>query len=472
MSTETGGAAEALQAGVNEFERVPVPATQWKSLRSFLAMYAGEHVAGTEFMIGPLFLAAGVSAFDLIFGLLAGNALATLSWLFICAPVAVKLRVTLYRKLEQVCGLQLVTLYNVVNGVLFCILAGAMISVGVTALGVPFHLKMPGLQDWLPNSVAWVVGVVLVGAVFTYVAARGYDAMAKVAEVAAPWMIVIFLACGLVTLPALGVHSPGEFWEVAKTRIWKGGEPFPGQPKFTFWHVMFFAWTCNAAMHLGLVDMAIFRYAKKWTYGAASGVGMFIGHFMAWIAASLLLALQIARDPNHTTVAPGPMAYEAAGVAGVLCVLIAGWTTANPTLYRAGLAFQSIFQNHSRFALTVVAGALATTAAIFPALVMKLLDFVGLYGTILAPMGAIVLVDVYLLEKFGLRPNLAEQQGLKFNLAAGLAWVLTLYLCAGLNVALGIEVYFLAVPAWLMAGLLYGLLSLLLQARLCAKPSK
>ena len=26
-------------------------------------MYAGEHAAGTEFMIGPLFLTAGVSAF-------------------------------------------------------------------------------------------------------------------------------------------------------------------------------------------------------------------------------------------------------------------------------------------------------------------------------------------------------------------------------------------------------------------------
>lgn len=467
MSTTSAPSAAVTTAAGGEFERVPVPASHWKSLRSFLAMYAGEHVAGTEFMIGPLFLAAGVSAFDLIFGLLAGNALAMLSWMFICAPVATRLRVTLYRKLEQVCGVQLVTLYNLVNGVLFCILAGAMISVGVTALGVPLHLKMPGLQDWMPNSVAWVVAVGLVGAAFTYVAARGYDTMARVAEVAAPWMILVFLACGLVTLPALGVHSPGEFWEIAKTRIWKGGEPLPGQPKFTFWHVMFFAWTCNAAMHMGLVDMAIFRYAKKWTYGAASGVGMFIGHFMAWMAASLLLALQLARDPSNTTVAPGPMAYEAVGVAGVLCVLIAGWTTANPTLYRAGLAFQSIFQNHSRFSLTLVAGALATVAAIFPALVMKLLDFVGLYGTILVPMGAIVFVDVYLLEKFGLTQNLAEQRGLKFNLAAGLAWVLTLYLCAALNVGLGIEVYFLAVPSWLIAGTLYLLLARWLQPRLC-----
>ena len=37
---------------------------------------------------------------------------------------------------------------------------------------------------------------------------------------------------------------------------------------------------------------------------------------------------------------PGLMAYEALGAAGALAVLIAGWTTANPTLYRSGLALQ------------------------------------------------------------------------------------------------------------------------------------
>ena len=34
----------------------------------------------------------------------------------------------------------------------------------------------------------------IVGAVFTYVAARGYDAMARVAGIAVPWMVLAFLA--------------------------------------------------------------------------------------------------------------------------------------------------------------------------------------------------------------------------------------------------------------------------------------
>ena len=39
----------------SEFERELVPENKLKSWKSFLGMYAGEHAAGTEFMIGPLF---------------------------------------------------------------------------------------------------------------------------------------------------------------------------------------------------------------------------------------------------------------------------------------------------------------------------------------------------------------------------------------------------------------------------------
>ena len=39
----------------SEFEREEVPSIKLKNWKSFLGMYAGEHAAGTEFMIGPLF---------------------------------------------------------------------------------------------------------------------------------------------------------------------------------------------------------------------------------------------------------------------------------------------------------------------------------------------------------------------------------------------------------------------------------
>ena len=64
---------EEKQEKHGEFEREPVPVSKTKGLKAFVGMYAGEHCAGTELMIGPLFVAAGVSAFDVLGGLFLGE---------------------------------------------------------------------------------------------------------------------------------------------------------------------------------------------------------------------------------------------------------------------------------------------------------------------------------------------------------------------------------------------------------------
>ncbi|HYH55640.1 MAG TPA: hypothetical protein VD772_03450, partial [Anseongella sp.] len=176
---------------IDEYESEPVPESKLKGWKSFLGMYAGEHTAGTEFVIGPLFVVHGVSALDLVLGLLAGNLLAVLSWACLCAPIATGVRLTLYQKLERICGRNLVRIYNLVNGVMFCFLAGSMIAVSATAVGIPFGIEMPGLGDWLPSSVGWVAAVFGVGLVITTVAVLGYDQIARFSNIAAPWMIVV-----------------------------------------------------------------------------------------------------------------------------------------------------------------------------------------------------------------------------------------------------------------------------------------
>jgi hypothetical protein len=215
-------------------------------------------------------------------------------------------------------------------------------------------------------------------------AACGYKFLARFANIAAPWMIVVFLTFGIIalarfrTLAGVETAPAGDLWRLAQTVIWKGGDPFPGQVKFMLWHVLFFAWFCNMAWHVGMADLSLFRYARKSWYGVSSAAGMYVGHFMAWICAAMLYALQLhevnltpaelaslknaglldqflshhmlldAAQIHHLieqgvlagppAVLPGPMTYHVAGIAGVLCVVVAGWTTANPTLYRAGLA--------------------------------------------------------------------------------------------------------------------------------------
>jgi len=427
-----------------EFDREPVSEKKLQGAGNFIGMFAGEHVAGTEFVIGPLFVAHGVAAMDLFVGLFIGNILAVLSWAFLCAPIATRTRLTLYWQLRKICGPYLTAVYSIVNALMFCFLAGSMIAVAATAVGLPFNMPMPGLSDMLPTSVSWVIIVFCVGAVVTMLAILGFEKLAQFAKIFAPWMFLVFVAAGLAVLPTLGCTSVTDFWRVANEKIWTG-VPLAGQSKFTLWHVMFFAWFCNMAMHIGMADMSIFRYAKKWQYGFASAFGMFLGHFVAWVSSGILCAAALGN------VAPGPIAYMGAGAAGVVCVVIAGWTTANPTLYRAGLALQVATPNWKRWKVTLAAGAVTTLAACFPGLVMKLLEFVALYGLILMPMGAVIFADFWLLPKLGLKNNYAERSGRLISWSAALTWVLTLAVVFMFKV----DIFFKGLPGWFIAVFLY-----------------
>lgn len=432
----------------DEFERQPVPASARKGASAFWGMYAGEHTAGTEFMIGPLFIAWGVNAFDLIFGLLLGNLLAVLSWRYVTAPIAAKARLTLYYQLERICGRKLVVIYNLANGILFCFLAGAMVTVSATAVGVPFPgIQMPTFNDMLPTGLAWCVAVLLIGAAMTFVAIKGYGFVARVGHLAAPWMFLVFLACGIVMLGKLGSANLAELLTPAKGTATKIG----------FWGVVCFSWFCNAAVHIGMSDLSILRFARKPSYGWASAAGMFLGHYVAWICAALLLVYWVRNfgvDPTKGA-APGPMVYDAVGWAGLICVVVAGWTTANPTIYRAGLAFQSLFPKMSRTRATLIAGTVCTLSGMFPAVAMKLLDFVGLYGTTLAPVGAIILVDFYLADRLGLTRDWAARTGGTFNPAVLLAWALPLAAFFIVYFKFGVFPSYLTLPVYVLTGVLY-----------------
>ena len=442
-----------------EFERQPVPKSSLKSWKSFLGMYAGEHAAGTEFVIGPLFLTTGVSAFDLIIGLLLGNLMAVFSWRFLTSEIAVKRRLTLYYQLEKICGKKLVIGYNLANGILFCFLAGVMITVSATAVGIPFDMEMPKLTDTMPNGATWIIIVVAIGAIISLIASKGYDTVSKAANWMSPVIVLAFVACGVVALQQLGVGSFKDFWN-----IWgEGSEPFPGQIKYTFWHVFFWSWFANAAMHIGMSDLSVFRFAKKASSGWTTAAGMYVGHYMAWIAAALLYAVYVqspeaqallaqGQAPN---VAPGPLAYNAIGVFGIIAVVLAGWTTANPTIYRAGLAFQAIMPKASTFWVTILAGSIATIAGIFPAFAMKLLDFVALYGFILAPIGAVIVFEHFFYKQAGIAQNYAELANIQFNKSVLFAWGISFGLFYFVSVQFDVFLSFVTLPAWLLCGVLF-----------------
>lgn len=454
---------ESQQVGT-EFERQPVPRSALLGPGKFWGMYAGEHTAGTEFMIGPLFLAAGASLQDLLLGLLLGNVLAVLTWRYLVTPIATSKRLTLYYQLERIAGGSLVKLYNLVNGVLFCFLAGAMVTVSASAVGIPFNIFYEVPQATFGIGAPSFTGlVILVGIVISIVAAAGYETVARVANIAAPWMIAVFAACGIVSLTQMDATSAsalaeGKFWDDAIAFV----QEKEGAKQFGFWQIVVFAWLCNGAMHFGMADLSIFRFARSNVSGWAPAIGMFLGHYMAWIAAALLLAAQIKLSQDHSA-NPGALAWGALGWTGILCVVIAGWTTANPTIYRAGLAFQGMVPSSSRIVMTLVAGAVATVAGAFPNLSAKLLDFVGTYGTVLGPMGAVIFVDFYLLKKWGLVDEYAHRTRSAINPAVLIAWLLPVAIGLYLIFFQGLFAAYAVVPCWIACGVIYLILSKLTQ---------
>jgi len=424
-----------------EFDREAVTPDKLQSGGKFAGLFAGEHVAATEFVIGAFFVLHGIGARDLLLGLLFGNLLAVLSWTFVCAPIAVRTRLTLYWYLRKIAGPGVTSLYNIANAFLYCILAGAMISVSATAVGLLFGIPIPKLGAVLPTSLGWVLIVVVLGAAFTTMAILGFSKLSRFAEIVSPWIFLVFIAGAVAVLPRLGVRPDlGNLWEVLTTKVWNG-VAVAGQEKLGFWHVLFFAWFCNLAMHIGLSDMALFRYARKWTYGLYTAFGVYPGHMLAWLASGIMVAA-IGREMH-----PGLMAYEAVGAAGVAGVLLAGWTTANPTLYRAGLALQTVTPGWPRWKITLLAGTATTVLASFPVFFLKLLDYVAIYGLVLMPIGAIVFAEHWVFPRLGIEQYQAERKGWAFNWAALAVWLGTL----AVAFVLPLHLYFRWLPGWFIA---------------------
>jgi hypothetical protein len=454
-----------------EFDREPVAERDCHGWKIFWATFAGEHIAGTEFVIGPLFVLHGASAADVFLGLFCGDLLAVLSWALICAPVAVKTRLTIYWQLRRIGGPALTVVYSALYAVVLCMLAGSMLNVSVTAVSLPFHLPNPTANMFLPSP-AWMLLALGVGSIIAVLAIIGFEGMAIFSKMSAPWMVTVFFAAAVATLPSLGCHSIHDFWRVANGRIWTG-VPAVGFAKYNFWHIAGFAWLCNVTQHIGMADLTILRFAKKWQMGFASAAGMYLGHFCAWIASGILCAAAVGDKT------PGPIAYLGAGFAGAFCVVVAGWNVASPTLYRAGLGLQVATPNWKRWKVTLAVGTVMIVCACIPAILANLDRIIGYYSLLFLPLGAFIFIDLWLFPRIGLRSAFAESRGSAVSWPAALAWIgafaFSLFIYGKdnypyLKAALGghlpsllarykADLFFLVAPEWVVAVSLYVLLS-------------
>lgn len=459
---------KAMARGIPVEDR-PIAKKNLSGIANFFGLYGGEHIAATEFVIGAILVTWGCKASDIFIGLIIGNILATLTYALICAPIAVDTRLTLYSYLKKVSGPYMQKVYNFVWGLASVAMAAAMLTVSASALREIFKIQ-PQL-NWYPTSFKFVLIVIVLGAIVTIVAANGFEAVAKFSAVCAPWMVVMFLAGALVSLPQLieatgfgQVTSFSDFMNLANTSIWNGS-PIEGGQKLSIIHVICFAWMCNLAYHGGLNDMALFRYAKSYKYGFVSGIGMFVGHFFAWGSAGIMGATaSIVLGQSLANLDSGAITNVVLGGSGLLAVIVAGWTTANPSIYRAGLAFQTIFDRLDIKKLTYIVGLIMTIAACFP-ITSNIMVIVNIIVLIVPAIGSIVLTEHWIFPKIGYTRYWSTYKNYKINPAALLAWLISLVFVVVMTKLNIIHSYFLFLPTYIIASISYIVLAGLLGAK-------
>ena len=436
MRSETNNLSE-----IND-EQLPIPNHKIRGWKHFAGLYAGEHVAATEFVIGATFVALGAKTKDILLGLLVGNLLAVLSWTLITSPIAVETRLSLYSYLNKIAGNTMSKLYDWANVIIFTVISAAMVTVSSSA--VRFAFNIPAQLNWYPTNLWFVIIVLLVGVVVVSVSIYGFDAVSKFSNLCAPWLFTMFVSGALVLLPALSIDVLGstmpnswdEFLSIGNQSIWTGLNA-EGEPGLELLEVIGFAWAANTITHFGLIDMALLRFAKKKVYGLATSTGMLFGHYIAWVSAGIMGAgTAVIVGKSITVLDPGDVAYYALGWTGFIIVIIAGWTTAITNLYRAGLAAQSIFTKVSRARTTTIVGGVMVVIACFPFVFTQILPLLTYAGLLVVPVGAIVFAEHQIFPRIGLTRYWLYYQKKDKSIPSIASWIIGLIFGFGLNTCL------------------------------------
>lgn len=103
---------------------------------------------------------------------------------------------TIYWYLERLAGKRFSLIYNLLNGLIFAVVSGAMITVLASAFRVV--TTIPPQTAWYPQRLVLFVGVITV-----WMTLKGFKLIANFSTVCSPWMATMFLASGVVTVPVL-----------------------------------------------------------------------------------------------------------------------------------------------------------------------------------------------------------------------------------------------------------------------------
>lgn len=290
----------------------------------------------------------------------------------------------------------------------------------------------------IPVQVFTAIG----GVLMVLTALWGYRSISRLSTVAVP-LLLLLLVSGVV---------------VAFVTRGEGGLYAPVEVQFTFGGAVSLVMGIFILGVVSAPDMA--RWAKTPNQAMAAGfVGFFFGNSII-----LVVAIVLARVMNESELITIYFALGL-GLAAVVVLILAQWTTNTTNIYSAALSFSSINARLNRRTLTLVGGALGILIAVFGA-ADSFVPFISAIGIIIAPFGGVYLAAFLMERRFGrfeVGAEVAPVHGWSI-----LAWVIGIVAALATTNptdGLGLGVFTLStIPA--LDGLIVGFLAYLLIATL------
>ncbi|MFU8946447.1 cytosine permease [Mycetocola zhadangensis] len=215
----------------------------------------------------------------------------------------------------------------------------------------------------LPVQVFTVIG----GVLMVTTALWGYRSISRLSTVAVP-LLLLLLVVGVV---------------VAFVKQGEGGLHTAVDVQFTFGGAVSLVMGIFILGVVSAPDMA--RWAKTPKQAMAAGfVGFFFGNSII-----IVVAIVLARVMGESELITIYFALGL-GLAAVVVLILAQWTTNTTNIYSAALSFSSINGRLKRRTLTIVGGAIGILIAVLGAADF-FVPFISAIGTIIAPFGGVYL---------------------------------------------------------------------------------
>lgn len=297
------------------------------------------------------------------------------------------------------------------------------------------------MQQLFPNSIFsnLMLGSIIGGFFMTLTAVYGYRSISILSFVAVPLIILLSFFGGVAAVDTGG----------GLMKLFQSSATGDGMNIFSGISIV----VGNAV--LGSIILSdISRYAKNEKVSAVSAsMGYLVGGIFTIIMGLSMAYVTNVQGVGTTPNLPKVMVDLGLGVGALLILVLAQWTTNTANLYSASLGLGSFVKVPQKYTV-IIMGAVGTLMAVFN-VYNFFIPFLIIMGTVLPPVGGVMIADYYILRKRILKTEYDFSEKAKYGTLNILAVAVVLF---SAFVSTKIQFFAPSFNALVIAFFLYGIL--------------